>query len=462
MLKQTVIILLILTFNNFAQDESSYTKKNSSLSELSMAMSVTIGGNFIVTGTFPAAPGERVDQFVSRLFNQAKSEKMALVKDYDKQQEILRELEQYPQRNIKLKKNNGTEIIIDLAKFRLTGDFKYNPYLSHEDVLIFPPYNVDKDFISVMGAVNNPIKFQFVEGDRLSDALMFALGVSNAYENVTKVNIVRLSYDGEKEIKLQYNISDNPELKRGDRVVVLADEVNRKDFKVYIAGEVNRPGWIPITKSSTKLREILEKAGGLKDNADLNRAELIRGTNVFKSPVFSEDFERLLMQRMADITKDDSINFVTDNKLRFARGNAVLDFEKLNDTTSAESNFLVKDGDYIFIPEKLNLVYVFGQVNSPGYIKYEENKDVNYYINLAGGVGKTARGEIYLIKGKSRGWILIEEDTKYKIEPGDYIWLPKEIRRDFNYYSERILAISSVVGTLTTIALLIVQLTRKN
>ncbi len=462
MIKRTVIILLILAINIFAQDEGSYTKKSSSLSELSMAMSVTVGGNFVVTGTFPAAPGERVDQFVSRLFNQAKTERLALVKEYGIQQEILKELEQYPQRNIKLKKNNGTETIIDLAEFRLTGDFKYNPYLSHEDVLIFPPYDVEKDFISVMGAVNNPVKFQFVEGDKLSNALMFALGVSKAYENVTKVNIIRLSYDGEKELTLQYNISDNPELKRGDRVVVLADDVNRKDYKIYIAGEVNRPGWIPITKGSTKLREIIAKAGGLKENADLNRAELIRGANVFKSPVFSEDFERLLMQRMADISKEDSISFVTDNKLRFARGNAVLDFEKLNDTLSVESNFIVKDGDYIFIPEKLNLVYVFGQVNSPGYLKYEENKDVNYYINLAGGVGKTARGEIYLIKGKTRGWTLIEADTKYVIEPGDYIWLPKQLRRDFNYYSERILAISSVVGTLTTIALLIVQLTRKN
>jgi hypothetical protein len=33
----------------------------------------------------------------------------------------------------------------------------------------------------------------------------------------------------------------------------------------------------------------------------LNRAELIRGANVFKSPVFNEEFEKLLMQRMADI-----------------------------------------------------------------------------------------------------------------------------------------------------------------
>jgi len=460
MVRKIFVLLFVLALCINAQDESSYSRKSNSLSELSMAMSVTVGGNFVVTGTFPAAPGERADQFITRLFTQAKSEKLALVKDYEKQQEILKNLDELPNRNIKLRKNNGNEIIIDLVKFRLTGDFKYNPYLSHEDVLIFPAYNNEKDFISVLGAVNNQVKFQFVEGDKFNDALLFSEGLSKSYENIKQFKIIRLSYDGNNEENLIFDINDNPELHRGDRIVVIADESGRKDFKLYIAGEINRPGWIPITRGKTTLKEVIEKAGGLKENADLNRAELIRGANVFKSPVFSEEFERLLMQRMADITSEDSISFVTDNKLRFARGNAVLDFDRLNDPNSVESNFTVKDGDYIFIPEKLNLIYVFGQVNSPGYIKFDEGKDINYYINLAGGIGKTAREEIYLIKGKTRGWTLIEEETKYEIEPGDYIWIPKELRRDFTYYSERVLAISSVVGTLTTIALLIVQLTK--
>ena len=356
MVRKIFVLLFVLALCINAQDESSYSRKSNSLSELSMAMSVTVGGNFVVTGTFPAAPGERADQFITRLFTQAKSEKLALVKDYEKQQEILKNLDELPNRNIKLRKNNGNEIIIDLVKFRLTGDFKYNPYLSHEDVLIFPAYNNEKDFISVLGAVNNQVKFQFVEGDKFNDALLFSEGLSKSYENIKQFKIIRLSYDGNNEENLIFDINDNPELHRGDRIVVIADESGRKDFKLYIAGEINRPGWIPITRGKTTLKEVIEKAGGLKENADLNRAELIRGANVFKSPVFSEEFERLLMQRMADITSEDSISFVTDNKLRFARGNAVLDFDRLNDPNSVESNFTVKDGDYIFIPEKLNLI----------------------------------------------------------------------------------------------------------
>ena len=81
MVRKIFVLLFVLALCINAQDESSYSRKSNSLSELSMAMSVTVGGNFVVTGTFPAAPGERADQFITRLFTQAKSEKLALVKD---------------------------------------------------------------------------------------------------------------------------------------------------------------------------------------------------------------------------------------------------------------------------------------------------------------------------------------------------------------------------------------------
>ncbi len=458
MLRKLFVLLFLSAVGLFAQTESSFKSSSNSLNSLSSAMSVTIGGTFIVTGTFPSVPGERVDQFVSRLLNEAKAEKLAMAKEPEEKLQLMNDFEKIANRNIKLKRKNGSEINIDLEKFRLTGDFAFNPYLMHEDVLIFPDYDPKIGFVTIGGAVNKQTIFQYVTGDKFSDALMFAHGINPAYENVNEFKIVRLSYDGSKEEVQNYKITENPELKIGDRIVVVAEETGRKDYKVSIKGEVNMPGEIPISKSTTTLRELIEKVGGFTSNADLNRAELIRGANVFKSPVFSEEFERLMMQRMADISEEDSISFLTDNKLRFARGNAVLDFTKLNDPNSEVSNFIVKDGDYIFIPEKVELVYVFGQVQFPGYINYSADNGVDYYINLAGGIGKTAKEEIYLVKGKSRGWKLIEEDTKYTIEPGDFIWIPKEIPRTFDYYLNRITAVSAVIGAVATIALLIVQL----
>lgn len=424
-------------------------------------ISVTIGGNFITNGTFSASPNERADQFISRIFNQF----VSLITTTDKRTSDLLSLiqeqnQKYARRNIQLKRSNGENITLDLEKFRLTGDFKYNPYLKNEDVIIFPNFDIEKNFVSIYGAVNNPVIFQYVEGDRLSDALIFAQGFSPVYENITTIEISRLSYRGEKEEILRFNIDENPLLKAGDRIRVLADEVRRRDYKVYIAGEVKRPGLIPITKSSTTLKEVIEKAGGVTEKADLLKAELIRGANVFKLPIFTEEMENLLMLRMADISPEDSLVFIVDNKLRFSRGNATINFEEIvNDTTQFHS-FIVKNGDYIYIPEKIKLVYVFGQVNNPGYIIYVAGKKIDYYIQQAGGVGGIAKDEYYLIKGKTRSWHKVEEGENIDVEAGDYIWVPKKPIRDFDYYLQRIGLIGGTITGIVSTILLFIQVTK--
>jgi len=185
---------------------------------------------------------------------------------------------------------------------------------------------------------------------------------------------------------------------------------------------------------------------------------LIRSVNVFKNPFFSEEFENLMMSRMANISVEDSLSFVIDNKLRFARGNGLINFAKIMDSTNSEGSFIVKDGDVIFIPEKINLVYVFGQVGKPGYVKHNPDENFQFYIQKAGGIGATAKGEIYLIKGQSRTWLEVDEDSKEKIEPGDYIWVPKEPLRTFDYYVSRFGSYVGILGGVATVILLIIQL----
>lgn len=456
------LLLILISTKLFSQDE----KVGLSSSQLYLqSINVTIGGSFIVTGSFPAYPNERVDQFVSRIFNTARENYLKMLQNKQAQGELdiyqlLREknnIDEFALRNISLKRANGTELKLDLAKFRINGDFKNNPYLSNDDVLVFTVLDLQKDFFSIEGAINQPGKYQYVEGDKLSDAIELAMGINPAYENVQNVSISRLNYDGTKEDVFIYKISDNPEIKRGDRIIIIADETQKRDFKVYIDGEVIRPGNIPITKNNTTIREVLLKAGGFKPTADLNRAEIIRGANVFRSVIFSEEFESMMMNRMSNITKDDSLTFAIDNQLRFSRGNGIIDFNRVLDSTSRDSKFIVKDGDYIFIPEKLNLVYVFGQVNNPGYVEYVPDRDWNYYVSKTGGIGEIAKNEVYLIKGESRSWISLKKDKSQNIEPGDYIWIPKKIPRTFDYYMNRIMVISSVVGTLATLILIIIQ-----
>lgn len=453
-----ILAFVIISFSLLSAQTELKDKLQSSTT---IPISVTIGGNFIVNGTFTASPNERVDQFVTRMFNIGKAQKLGMISSDDpyfegKVAATIQELEKYPRRDITLKRANGEILKIDLEKFRLTGDFSHNPYLRNDDVLIFPKYDEFKDFIRIEGAVNNPNRFQYMEGDKVGDAIILAQGIDKAYENVKEMEIYRLNYNGELDTIIRLPLDFNYPLQRGDRVRILGIAPQKNDYTAYIAGEVYQPGTIILPKKGLPLREAFKQVGGVRETADLSRTELIRGANAFRSIFFSEEFEELMMRRMANIKQEDSLNFLIDNKLRFSRGVAAYDFEKLKSEIVDPETLIVRDGDYIFVPPKVDLVYVFGQVNNFGYVKHIPGKDVGYYIEQAGGLGQTAKDEIYVIKGKSRAWIKVDKKTQIEIEPGDFIWVPKKPIRDFDYYVERVGFIGSIVtGIMTTLILLL-------
>lgn len=451
-MKKILFITLCIFISVMAQE-----KNNQQNSLTQFPISVTIGGKFIVNGTFPASITERVDQFVTRIYNQAKENSLSIAKDLQTAEIINKNLDQdYAIRGILLKSTNGGEKLIDLAKFRVNGNFVNNPYLKNDDVIIFPAVDLERNFVRVIGAVNNPLKFMFVDGDKLSDAIELAQGINKAYENVNEAVIYRLSYDGSKIDSFKISLKSDILLQRGDRISVITNETRRLDYTVNVIGEVNKPGIIPITDNHTTVAEVIKKAGGFTSNADIPRAELIRGANAFKSIVFSEQLEKLLMSRMSTLIEADSLYFEIDEKLRFLRGSGLVDFTRILDQNSSEGNFIIQNYDLIYIPSKVNLVYIYGQVNQPGYLQYTPNKFANYYLNLAGGVGETA-SSVYIIKGKSRSWILAEDNPETIIQPGDYIWVSKKTPRTFWYHIEQASRVAAILGSIATVILLFLQ-----
>ncbi|MCL5028595.1 MAG: SLBB domain-containing protein [Bacteroidetes bacterium] len=460
-----------------AQDEEKTSNSFSASSLRAATISVTIGGDFLLTGTFPAYLNERVDAFVTRMYNEARSNALRNITDPKLLTLIDKKLKNFSLRNITLKRSTGEVLRLDLLKYRLTGDFTNNPYLKNDDVLIFPPIDMDRDFFSISGAVNNPDKFPFVDGDKLSDAIQLAQGINKAYENVTKAEIYRLSYDGEKMDKIIVDVTSDFSLQRGDRIIVLAEETQRKEFTVNIIGEVERPGKIPITKNTTTLREVIEDAGGFTNQASLRRAKLIRGTNLeiilqnqfglnvqqqndylteYPNPIMFE-YEKDRMLRTTTLTEQDTSFFAIDEMVRQMLNESSINFDSVLNENSSVANLKLKDGDYIIIPSKLNTIYVYGQVVSPGDIQYVEGKNYSYYIKLAGGLGELADdGEISLIKGTTRQWFAIN-DKNAKIEPGDFIYVPKNPNHSFDYYVSKLGTYLGIIGSTATIILLLLQ-----
>ena len=478
-----ILTLLFLIFSisiSFSQEQEQ-NKINNELKLSNLSISVTIGGDFPVTGTFPVYINERVDQFITTIITTREKALQGILQGFNDPliiQKINEKLNRYVLRNITLKRESGKVLKIDLEKFRVDGDFKNNPYLKNDDVIIFPVYDMERNFFTISGAVNKPGKYYYVEGDKLSDAIELAQGINKAYENVFKVEIDRLSYDGQKMDSIIVNVNSDITLQRGDRIIVIADETQKRDFSVTVAGAVNRPGEIPITKDSTTLREVIEKAGGFKKNASLinsrlytansfpfllrsfygieenDNAELFNLESINRVN-FLLHFENAIMLRMSNVDEEDSSFFMLENSLRLLLESGPVNFTKVEDKNSKEANYIVKDGDVIIVPEKKNRVYVFGQVVHPGFIDLVPGKNYEYYIKRAGGVGDYARSDIMIIKGSSRNWI--DADDNIKIEDGDYIYVPRHYARSFTYIIKNTAVYLSILASIATVILLALQ-----
>jgi len=478
-MKKYYLIVLIILFTVLSNAQVFDNQSNSSNLLSNAAISVTIGGDFPVTGSFPAFISERVDQFVTRLFLESKARSMRTTDDPKIIKEIEDKLNDYSLRGIKLKRSTGEELFIDLQRFRITGDFIYNPYLKNDDVLIFPANDITRNFFSVTGGVNNPNIFHYVEGDSLQDALELAMGINPAYENVNIIALNRLSYDGESMLTDTIDIDSNIKLQRGDRITVIAPETQRKNFYVLVLGEVKNPGKIPITKNSSRLFDVIEAAGGFNEEASLRRSKLYTGKslavilerqygiNLDKQPDLEDvdlrntiiNIENLQMRRMSNIFQEDMPNFWLENQLRVLMEGSSLDFTKINDPNSSIGEYIVKNGDVIVVPIKRKSVYVFGQVANPGYVPLiEGKKDYKYYINEAGGMGQLAVvDEIMVIKGGSRFWISPLEQ-KVILEEGDYIYVPKERLISFRTAVAENAIYVGLITSIATVVLLIVTL----
>jgi polysaccharide export outer membrane protein len=102
-----------------------------------------------------------------------------------------------------------------------------------------------------------------------------------------------------------------------------------------------------------------------------------------------------------------------------------IDFRDLQSGELLKNNVVLRDGDTVFVP-RAQLVYMTGQVRSPGAYSIEPGTTVLQALSLAGGA--TDRGATSRIK------IIRDEDAKKKeikakltdvVEPGDTVVVPE-------------------------------------
>ena len=357
-------------------------------------------------------------------------------------------------RNIILKRNN--EIIkLDLLRFLVLGEEKSNPYMNDGDIIIVPAI---KKQIHVFGAVgnrndeelNNSIELR--DGDRVSDVIELAMGIMPNADN-KKAELVRFIGDSSETESINLNLSiimndpkciENLILQNNDRIYIRKiPEYHNKSF-VTLIGEINYEGTYAIENNETTLLEIITKAGGPTEDADLSNAYLQRTS---KEDLREPEFEQLKKTRPDDMSHLEYRYY--RNKLTEESGIFAKNFDTLWNNKEIEYDISLKNGDVIYFPAKAVAVNISGEVTNPGLINYDPELNYLDYIELAGGfTGKAWVRKIKIIRAKTGEWINPNKNTK--LLPGDTIFVPRTER--FSYYWPYIQeTISFITGLATSI-----------
>jgi len=113
------------------------------------------------------------------------------------------------------------------------------------------------------------------------------------------------------------------------------------------------------------------------------------------------------------------------NRIRQFPGRYSVDVARVWESKGTEINPVVHDGDYLFIPQYLDMVEVSGQVVNPGLIPWVEGKNYEYYIALAGGYTNNKRWNgTRIISAASGNWV--KPSKKLTLDPGDTIYVSEQ------------------------------------
>lgn len=336
---------------------------------------------------------------------------------------------------------DGQTIVCDLMDFLRGGNIDQNPLLQDGDVIRVSPVSRS---ISISGEVYMPGEYEFVEGDMLADILSLAQGPTPAAD-ISGVNIYRYRENGvDFDIHSVDLKAQNPReiaLKAFDRVIIPRDSELRRDWEIIVEGNVQAPGRYLIGENTT-LYEILLLCGGPGTRGDLGNA-IYANSNYSRTS--DPEFERL---KMMGITQMTTLEYhYMRNMIRQFPGKYSVDVAETWASKGARENPVLRDGDYLYVPQFLDMVEVSGQVVNPGFVPWVEGKDWEYYIEAAGGYTNNKRWQgTRIISFDSGNWLRPDKDLP--IQPGDTVFVAERSDRDLWTDLKDVLIIVSELVTI--------------
>ncbi|MBA4301672.1 MAG: polysaccharide biosynthesis protein [Cyclobacterium sp.] len=306
-------------------------------------------------------------------------------------------------RNIQVYRDSRLVATVDIYEFLSKGNSQSNITLQDNDVVIVPPVQAR---VEVVGPVRREGFFEVKPDDTLSDLELYTGGfTSQAFKD--RQTIRRIENNERKVIDVSREDFSTFNPKDGDEILI-GVTLDRFVNRVQISGAVIRPGEYAL-ENGVSVKNLIERAQGLKPEAFVNRATLYRT---------SEDLTLAAMP---------------------------LDLKGIMDGTQADVQ--LKNEDLLFIPSRYDIqeetyVKISGEVNIPSTYPYASSMTVGDLILQAGGLLQSASNSSIEIarrvRDASSGKLaelftisinpdlkLSEEESRLPLMPFDHVFIRK-------------------------------------
>ena len=366
-------------------------------------------------------------------------------------------------REINLIRDNNVIESLDVYDLLIEGKYNIKKRLRSGDVVFVQPR---KNIVTIDGAVNRPAKYEALDNQNLNSIIQYANGITrNAdRENFSLERIL----DGTLKTIPVRNDTQFKTIEAEDGDLVYIREHPYRQAK--ITGAVLKPGSYTMAAGET-INDLIQKAGGYTENAYqfgaiyLNEdAKLIN--ELSKEILYQEFLDNILALSQQNISGFDLtpiIKLTEEIKDTEVNGRVVVDL--LNQDTIDLYN--IKEGDELFVPERNNVVYVYGETSTEGAVMFSENKSVEYFVDKSGGFKKFADNEsIYILhpNGESqlyrskRNIFESRPKSEIKIYPGSIIFVPRALDES----APRRLATQAYVSILGNLGIALASLSAIN
>ncbi|MDA7541789.1 SLBB domain-containing protein [Gammaproteobacteria bacterium] len=337
-------------------------------------------------------------------------------------------------RQIELIRDNVVINSIDLYDIFIHGKSGFGQRLRSGDSILIKPAN---ELITLSGAVKRPGIYELTSDEDYSD--LFAYG--NGFSASADTNSLRVERLNKEEVEF-INISEVKDL--SSIKPVAGDRLNVRSYirkSVTITGAVKTPGTYIIARDDTLLT-LIEKAEGYRDDAypfgGILYNKRAEETNAEAVDKLYNTYVQKLISKGDALFASESLPFILDElkKSRISgRVMAEFDLDVIRAMPQLDTN--LDDGDTIIIPSKTQQIYIFGEVNNPGTIRYMPGQSIQKYLEFSGGVLDSAdnkniyvvhpNGELNRVSGTSRLSFLDNRGEDILIYPGSVIYIPRKV-----------------------------------